>query len=583
MFLNAVIFKKLERVFKQLNNNTQYFLAFAPVTTSFTNNDFNFLQTGLPADQQNDSYENQMAFAYFTNAILRNSKIYDLNNEDFLQNSYKTIIEKALLIDSSLNENEKQEFKNSRSFLYLDGTLTPTQAYEKYLSYNKQYEDYKKKINELNDKIMADPDDTLSISEKQKAETEQNIVFNDWLIDGDKEKTERAVKIVNNLNKRAVFVNDWIQERSSIQAKLKQLTTINSNIDFLPSSCLPNNLFEYNYQGWKKIVLTENELNELEQIAKNDFGEEFYNSGSDGNSDISKVEFEYLFVTVLRNWFKPELINSGFWAFSENDQAVVSDPISPAQGLMPGYIDKFIFIRRILTYNRSSNESAPITTGAVKTFMFKDFTRLKKISELRKVQPVAEEKAAPRIRFFAADKSIVAPVFMRKMNADKSVVSRVAFNADKPKETTSVKSNFMRLHSVTGIKASVFSPAASATPEPAKTNFNLTISVKDNIGNKVDSITIEAKNTKDGTSFTSETNNEGIVFFQSIQTGDYTISVKDEELYDDNLINVQLNTDKTESFFLQRRDNPRFTMYMLGAINFKFPKLPDPIPGYTYS
>src|SRR6478609_5550590 len=99
MFLNAIIFEKLRKVFTQLNADAeQCFLTFAPIPTNFSNEHFNFLNTNLPLNQQNSGYENRMAFAYFANAIARDSQIFKLTTEDFLQDSYKKIIDQALLI-----------------------------------------------------------------------------------------------------------------------------------------------------------------------------------------------------------------------------------------------------------------------------------------------------------------------------------------------------------------------------------------------------------------------------------------------------------------------------------------------------
>ncbi|GEM_PF-3435091 len=75
MFLNAIIFEKLKSVFNQLNTESgRYFLTFSSITTSFNNQDFNFLDNTDTNHQISDKYENQMAFAHLANAIVKNQK-----------------------------------------------------------------------------------------------------------------------------------------------------------------------------------------------------------------------------------------------------------------------------------------------------------------------------------------------------------------------------------------------------------------------------------------------------------------------------------------------------------------------------
>ena len=46
MFLNAIIFSKLQKLYEQIESaDTSYFLTFAPITTSFSNANFNFLNS----------------------------------------------------------------------------------------------------------------------------------------------------------------------------------------------------------------------------------------------------------------------------------------------------------------------------------------------------------------------------------------------------------------------------------------------------------------------------------------------------------------------------------------------------------
>lgn len=250
MFLNAIIFEKLKSVFNQLNTESvRYFLTFSPITTSFNNQDFNFLDNTDTNHQISDKYENQMAFAHLANAIVKNQKIYELNAESFLQENYKKIFDQAKLIEGSLSENDKQKYRNAKAVLYQEDGETKSIKFENYSKFKAKYESLTKDLLLLNDNLMGNPNDTESLSKKAELEFLQNKAFNDWIVDGDKDGIENAIKIVSNISERSVFVSQWNQEYLKLRADLSKVSTIGSNIEFLPVTCLPNDIYKYEYAG----------------------------------------------------------------------------------------------------------------------------------------------------------------------------------------------------------------------------------------------------------------------------------------------------------------------------------------------
>lgn len=562
MFLNAIIFEKLKSVFNQLNTvSGRYFLTFSPITTSFNNQDFNFLDTTTPVQYLSDAYENQMAFAHLANAVIRRQDIYELNPDSFLPENYKKIFDHAKLIESSLSDADKQKYRDAKSVLYQDDGLK-TVDYEKYSNCKTKYESLVQNIQDLNDKIMANPEDKDSVSEKQELETLQNIAFNDWLIDGEKDKIENALKIVSGISERSAFVSQWNQEYLKLQSEISKVTTVGSNIDFLPVSCLPNDLYKYEYSGWKKIVMEEQEIADLENSAKTSLTDDFYNTYDSSGLSYSKVEFEYIFVTVLRNWFKPNLINSQFWNFS--DQQVVSDESDLNKGLLPSYIEKFLFIRRVYAYNKNVNSGENTVTEEKipQTYIFRNIA--KNLKTIDMVQPKIIRTS--KFKMISQNKRFSIPV-LRKIKLENTVNDQTIINRFD-------KNLFRR---------KILFPIPVINVVEQKTKFQFSLIFKDELGNYLTDINILLQSIADGSTYSTETDNDGKVVFNDMGKGDYTISIQREELYEDSSFSLNLSEDVSKEFIIKKRQNPYFDMTLLGAVNYRLPNLPNPLPGYVFS
>lgn len=564
MFLNAIIFEKLKSVFNQLNTvSGRYFLTFSPITTSFNNQDFNFLDTTTPVQYLSDAYENQMAFAHLANAVIRRQDIYELNPDSSLPENYKKIFDHAKLIESSLSDADKQKYRDAKSVLYQDDGLTKAADYEKYSSYKAKYEGLVQNIQDLSDKIMANPDDKDSLSKKQELETLQNIAFNDWLIDGEKDKIENALKIVSSISERSAFVSQWNQEYLKLQSEISKVTTVGSNIDFLPVSCLPNDLYKYEYSGWKKIVMEEKEIADLENSAKTSLTDDFYNTYDSSGLSYSKVEFEYIFVTVLRNWFKPNLVNSQFWNFS--DQQVVSDESDLNKGLLPSYIEKFLFIRRVYAYNKNVNPKENEIMAEEKipqTYIFRNIAKNLKTIDL--VQPKIIRTS--KFKMISQNKLFSTPV-LRKVKLENTITNQPIINRFD-------KNLFRR---------KILFPIPVINVVEQKTKFQFSLIFKDELGNYLTDINILLQSSADGSTYSTETDNDGKVVFNDMEKGDYTISIQREELYEDSSFSLNLSEDVSKEFIIKKRQNPYFDMILLGAVNYRLPNLPNPLPGYVFS
>jgi len=487
-----------------------------------------------------------------------------LNAESFLQENYKKIFDQAKLIEGSLSENDKQKYRNAKAVLYQEDGETKSIKFENYSKFKAKYESLTKDLLILNDNLMANPNDTESLSKKAELEFLQNKAFNDWIVDGDKDGIENAIKIVSNISERFVFVSQWNQEYLKLRADLSKVSTIGFNIEFLPVTCLPNDIYKYEYAGWKKVVLEENEISNLELSAKSSLSESLYNVYNSTNVAYSKIEFEYIFVTLLRNWFKPNLINSRFWNLT--DSQVVSDENDINKGLLPAYIEKFVFVRRINAYNKSTSaQDIPIVTEEKipQTYIFKNLVRNRKKMDV--VQP--QVLRISKVKLMSQNKLIAKPL-IRKVEL-----------AETSRTGTQVKPN---LHQ-TLIPTKILLQGGIINLGQQKTKFNLTLTFKDVVGNLLVDINILLKKNETGVIYSTETDNNGKVVFNDLDKGSYTISIQREELYNDFASDINVDADITKSFTIEKRSNPFFDMILMGAVNYRFPNLPNPLEDYTYS
>ena len=134
MYLNAIIFAKLQKLYENIDTDKTdpYFLAFAPTTVSFTNFDFNFLNPNASSgDEVRQNDENKMAFAQIANAVIRDSKIFQLNTDEMLQDAYSKVLNNAILVDTTISDEDKAAYNTARAILFTGENLDATPEYAK--------------------------------------------------------------------------------------------------------------------------------------------------------------------------------------------------------------------------------------------------------------------------------------------------------------------------------------------------------------------------------------------------------------------------------------------------------------------
>ncbi len=255
MYLNAIIFMKLQQLFQQIDTvDDPYFLSFAPITTSFSNFDFNFLNPNpVSADEVRQNEENKMAFAFYANTIVRDSKIFKLNNDETLQSAYATVLNNALLVDSSVSDDEKAAYLKAKAVLFINDNLDPTPEYSKYKDFANKFSQIGSQIAQIAIALGQDGADVAGLTQqKQDLEVQKNIVSNDWLVSGNKDIIENALKVVSALNEKGIFKTNFLNEIVDFKEAMNSATTVNSDIPYLPTFCLPQTFINMILMGGRR-------------------------------------------------------------------------------------------------------------------------------------------------------------------------------------------------------------------------------------------------------------------------------------------------------------------------------------------
>ena len=592
MFLNAIIFSKLQKLYEEIDTDKDpYFLVFAPITLNFSNIEFNFLNPNpSSADDIRQNAANEMAFSVCANAVARDPKILQLNADEMLQDAYSKILNNAILVDTTVSDEDRATFNNAKAVLYINDNFDPTPEYSKYKEVQAKVTDVENQIIAVNTSLSENVNDQNLLQQKQQLELQKSIVINDWIINGNKNEIEDALKIVSGLNERSAFKSNFFDEVGNLKSALNLQSTINSDIEYLPTFCLPQNIYQYDFNGWVKISMLNDEITSIENDAKAFLGEEMYNTYNSTSAPLTKIEFEYLFVTIQRSWFNKDMINSSFWKFKDGNTAIVSDGVNENVGILPAYFDKFIFVRRVVQYI-SQNPGAPpseISNPVTPILKFVDIAKLTDFSKLKSMQPQPAFQAKMRIASDVSQKEQPVLIMQHVKAAPAApAVATVHVSSILPGEwnpdhkfTPPGEHQSGKVVILSHVPVGVATQSSPITPPPP---FPIVFVFVDSENNSITSLDISLKNVDKGTDYSTLTDSTGKASFANMVSGNYDLNIIDSEVFENFENKYNINSSLTITVTLVKRANPKFNMLLMGAINYQFPKLPNPLGDYTYS
>lgn len=77
--------------------------------------------------------------------------------------------------------------------------------------------------------------------------------------------------------------------------------------------------------------------------------------------------------------------------------------------------------------------------------------------------------------------------------------------------------------------------------------------------------------------------NEGKLIIPGLVQDNYSINIIDEEYFEDYNEIFEVKSDLNKTIVLVNRKEPKIKFSLLGVVNYKFPKLPNPLEGFGYA
>jgi hypothetical protein len=346
---------------KLVGANNEKQVAFAPLTTPFTNEDFLFLNTDIYKTDPSKYYSEAHEFSKKANSIIKKPYIWEIETEDFLYVNYDKVLSHARLIaNRDLTEDEIAARETARKVLYISDS-NPTPAFMSYNNYEQQYKDIVRKIEDHNNSKPASEGPELNTwnSENKQMQDELKAKELEWNALGFKVEIEKAKKAFDKPkenSEREEFAAKW-QDAKNLLSTVKTLSAASGG-DIYPMECIPNNLYEYKGTSWIKVNLGKDEINQLTDELKQNSG----NINTDllfGNDiELDSLSFEICRVMLSRSWFLEDLLFSKYWNYP--DDVVSSGENDNYTGLIPAYPIEFVLVKNVnptLSANSAVNEN----------------------------------------------------------------------------------------------------------------------------------------------------------------------------------------------------------------------------------
>ncbi|WP_158046228.1 hypothetical protein [Skermanella pratensis] len=179
-----------------------------------------------------------------------------------------------------------------------------------------------------------------------------------WRVAGFRQEIDAAYGMVKAFAARGPS-QSWTQWGSRLSLDIDTQSDINS-VKSVPTGFSPVDFM--NAGTWPSFTLGNGEVGALLARAPADLLQRFAVTGV--SPDIVSVSFEYTSVTILRDWFAPEVFQARFWRFTDEGR-LLSDGATPPRGELPGYIAAVVFLRNLVVERRAGSQPEPPRPGLV--------------------------------------------------------------------------------------------------------------------------------------------------------------------------------------------------------------------------
>ena len=565
--------------------STDYVINFPLFAFPLNEDDFVFLKDidNSSGEDTKKYYSSEYNFAQIANSIPSNPITWTLDPENLLYDKYKNVLIDASLIDpGELSAEEQSSIDNASSLLYTKGgkKTTTYSEYDKYYdkddSIHQKIWDIKIKLNNLGN---TDSDEYKHLSDEMDSlqkELDENSLK--WISIGHKLEVEKAKNTINSLKLKNDFVTKWRDERNSMTNQVINIPEL-ENSDFFETSCSPNDFFIPDSGSWQRIEIKKEEISKLISQYQKEIPDNITEQFGDIDVDLESIEFKFCMLSIIRNWFDPDLLNSNLWKF-RNDSDVLSLGGNEYKGRIPCY-PVYIFIIKDVSFKLSedkTNDNLQTQIESGKPLIFGNLllkvpanmnTRLKSITPQTLSNTQLKNIASVRI------KSKTQPNVFTKFTAY-NVINRKGIKAIAPE----IQKKGLIAHKVSNLRLSMAGRFNMKFKSPTDTNFILSGKITDTSNKIVSSVEITVQRISDGSLQTVLSDDQGNYKIQNLIKGDYHIKYWKEN-YKSMEIDVNLNSNLNKNISLENEPTKE-EYFLVAIISKKMPKLPDPVPGGKY-
>jgi Carboxypeptidase regulatory-like domain len=636
----SILQKLKTQFFQTIPNKTDYHVAFAPFAFTLSNDDFYFLKNNLQSGSEARKYlKEQSEFSFTSNSVLRKPNIWSVDSDNLLYNSYKNILENALIIDPDvLTQEETAKLEIAKNVLF-DSEGNDSVKYAAYKTYAVRSFELDKRIidhNALRSAIA--PTDTSALErwnvDFTSLTNQKKELQIEWQVKGFKSAVESSKTVYDTIIfGKSSFIEKW-NDAKNIKLASPNLQTDEFGVEFLVTTCIPNSICDFQSPIWKKVTISKPEIAQLTQSFTEQVPAAVLQEFGDLQPELDSITFEYCIIDIIRPWFDETILNNRYWKLQDNS-TVVSSGDDTMSGQIPAYPVKIILSKNIdLVFTPNSPVNEEIKTKLKNgnrlffgSLMLKTIPsnmedkkinsyRIQQLSnkELSVITKVAVQNTNTTAKFNNTSKfkmiellnhrpqtEVKRNVETRSITAMNIVGMNIGKNDFQEKaELRNISTEFTQNPKAVSkgffplfkknipiavvppiIKRPPFTPPPPPPPPPPKTTSAITGKIFDNTNKPIPVVEIQIMNVNNASTQSVLSLEDGTYNFQNIENAVYQFKVR-KTGYTIQEKNIDVRSNSTQDFLLELQPVPTETFQVMGVICKKMPKLPNPLPDGSY-
>ena len=324
-------------------------VAFAPLATPMSNDDFLFMNTEIFKQDPSRYYAEALEFSQKANSVIKDPLIWEAESTDFVYDKWRTIMTRARLIDAREFTAAEQAAQEAARKVLFTAEQEPTAEFNAYKSH--QEETNKAAAAMTAHQAVKPQEGSAEWPAWLEKSNSLQAQFSDkelqWKALGFKNEMEKALKAFDQPKdnmERDVFAAQWREGKSFLETI--KAGSAASGSDIFPMSCTPNNLYEYKGTKWTQVTLNKTQIAQLTTDLKQEVkGVDLDNVFGTEPVELESVSFEICRVIFSRSWLNENLLVSRNWNF--NEDKVAAGEMDNFEGILPAYPVEFILVKNV--------------------------------------------------------------------------------------------------------------------------------------------------------------------------------------------------------------------------------------------